>query len=145
MAVHMKPKRTKTHEIEARRRKVARLYARKVTQTEIAQSLGVDQATVSRDVQAIEAQWRREVQAEVEAIRAQELTELREMERDVIHPRSKATSDRDRARWVAERLKIKARVAALMGLDAPVVLEHTGRDGGPIDVRYVNDWRQHGA
>ncbi len=110
---------TKTHEIEARRRKVARLYARKVTQAEIAQSLGVDQATVSRDIQAIEAQWRREAQAEVGAIRSQELAELREMERDVVHHLSKATSDRDRARWVAERLKIKARVAALMGLTRP--------------------------
>jgi hypothetical protein len=145
MALHMPVKRTKTHEIEARRRKVARLYARKITQAEIAQSLGVDQANVSRDVQAIEAQWRREAQAEVGAIRAQELAELRDMERDVVSHQTKATSDRDRARWVAERLKIKARVAALMGLDAPVVLEHTGRDGGPIDVRYVNDWRQHGA
>jgi DNA-binding transcriptional regulator LsrR (DeoR family) len=145
MGLHMKVKRTKTHEIEARRRKVARLYARKITQTEIAQSLGVDQATVSRDVQAIEAQWRREAQAEVGAIRAQELAELREMERYAVSHQTKASSDRDRARWVAERLKIKARVAALMGLDAPVVLEHTGKDGGPIDVRYVNDWRAHGT
>lgn len=133
------------HEANARRRKVARLVARKVTQTEIADMLGVGQATVSRDIRVIEAEWRAGAATEISAIRAMELAELREMERDVVTHQSKATSDRDRVRWIAERLRIKARIAALMGLDAPVVHEHTGKGGGPIDVRYVNDWRAHGT
>ena len=61
---------SQTHEIAARRRKVARLVARKLTQTEIAEMLGVDQSTISRDIRVVEAEWRKEANAEITALRA---------------------------------------------------------------------------
>ena len=42
-----------TFKIEERRRKVASLLARSMTETEIAQALKVDQSTISRDVKAL--------------------------------------------------------------------------------------------
>lgn len=114
------------HEIEARRRKVARLYARKLHQEEIAQLLGVDQSTVSRDIAAIEEEWRKAAAADVGELRARQLAELEEMERACAQHLANATSDRDRARWVAERRQLKARIAAMMGLDAPTQLKHSG-------------------
>lgn len=117
---------TARHEIEARRRKVARLYARKLHQEEIAQLLGVSQPTVSRDVAAIETEWRKAAAAEVSELRARELAEIEEMERACAQHLANATSDRDRARWMAERRQLKARKAAMMGLDAPTQVAHSG-------------------
>lgn len=42
-----------TFKIEERRRQVASLIARSMTQTEIARQLGVDQSTVSDDIKAL--------------------------------------------------------------------------------------------
>lgn len=102
-------------EITDRRRKVARLLAKKITQVEIAKELGVSQPTISRDVVAIEEEWKREYSEALELIRARELAELRDMERDAAAAFAKTRDPR----FLQARLATKTRIAKLVGLDAP--------------------------
>lgn len=101
--------------IEDRRRKVARLLAKKITQAEIAEELRVSQPTISRDVKVIEEEWKREYAAELDAIRARELAELRDIERDAAAAFARTRDPR----FLQARLSTKARIAKLIGLDAP--------------------------
>lgn len=52
-------------EIETRRAKVMALYSKGITQDEIAKELGVDQATVSRDLQEMRKESKRAVAQQV--------------------------------------------------------------------------------
>lgn len=52
-------------EIETRRTKVVALYSKGLTQDEIAKELGVDQATVSRDLQEMRKQSRKVIEQQV--------------------------------------------------------------------------------
>lgn len=96
-----------------RRAEVARLLARKLDQFEIADIMKVSESTISRDIKALREQWLTSAKSTVEAMRAEELAELRLMERDAALQFA-ATKD---PRWMAERRQIKARIASLMGLD----------------------------
>jgi DNA-binding CsgD family transcriptional regulator len=49
-------------EMENRQAKVVALYSRGMTQSEIAEKLGVNQSTISRDLQIIRAQARRQLE-----------------------------------------------------------------------------------
>lgn len=127
-------------EIEARRRKVARLYARKLHQDEIAQMLGVSQPTVSRDVTAIEAAWRTAAIADIADARARELAELQDMERRIEQDLAACDKGDHAAKrgYYAERRQVKARIAALLGLDAPVRAPVDG-DGKPVPAVVVRE------
>lgn len=105
--------------IEDRRRQVAALYVRRVNQSDIARQLGVNQATISRDVAALVKQWQKEQAETIEAWRDRDLLELDEMEKDAAIEFSKSK----RRDWIDTRLKIKERRAKLMGLDAPTRAE----------------------
>lgn len=111
-------------EIAQRRRKVAELYLRRMTQMEIGQLLDVDQKTVSRDLVALKAQWRKDASAEVDARIAREAAELDEMERDAA---IKFNASGDVA-FLNTRLKIKERKAKLFGYDQPTKLSITEID-----------------
>ena len=121
--------------IAERRQRVARLCARKLTQREIARTLGVSQPTVCRDIEAIEQQWMEDSASEIGAQRARELAELQDMERDLATIASTDPDPSVKIRAMAERRQVKARIAAMMGLDAPAKHEHTGKDRGPIETR----------
>ena len=123
--------------IEARRRRVAGLLLGHDTQDEIARREEVSRQTIVNDVRALRKQWRQELVDDPVAIKAQELAELNDMERDCIKG-YELTKD---AAWVRERRLIKERKAKLLGLDAPLKQEHTGPAGGPIqqDVRLIKD------
>ena len=107
------------------------------TQEEIARREGVSRKTINADVKALREMWRKELIDDPVAIKAQELAELNDMERDCI--RGYALTH-DRA-WIAERRLIKERKAKLLGLDAPVRQEHSGPEGGPIkqDLTVITD------
>jgi transcriptional regulator with XRE-family HTH domain len=118
-------------EREERRLKVQQLYFRmRLTQEEIAEQLGVHQATVSRDVKAIVQGWRDEYLGDTDLIRARELGDLEAMERDAALEFQRTKE----VRWMAERRHIKERRARLCGLDAPAGVEISGKDGGDISV-----------
>jgi len=99
-----------------RRQKVAEMYYRlRLRQQEIADEIGCNQSTISRDIKALDEQWRQRIADEVDTVRARELGDLDEMERDCAFQLQMTKS----ARWMAERLKVKERRARLLGLDAP--------------------------
>ncbi len=82
-----------------------------MTQEEIARQLGVGQATVSRDIDAVKQQYR----ADRTAILEREHAELDQMERDASVEFAR-TKDRE---WLSERRELKRRRSAMLGLDAP--------------------------
>jgi len=65
-----------TTEITHRRQEVAARYLRGEYQTAIAQSLGIDQAQVSRDLKAIRAQWLASAIRDFDAAKAEELAKV---------------------------------------------------------------------
>lgn len=112
--------------IAERRQRVARLYARKLTQREIARTLGISQPTVCRDLQAIEQQWLEDSAATIDSLKSRELAELQDMERDLSTIASTDPDPSVRIRAISERRHIKARIAAMMGIDAPKRTELSG-------------------
>ena len=70
----------KQAEIAERRRLVASLYLRHVHQADIARELGVDQATVSRDITALKEDWRAQALSDVQDRVRRELAELDHLE-----------------------------------------------------------------
>lgn len=115
-------------EIAQRQLIVARLMARKTPEAEIVTALKkaeleASDRTVRRDMKAVRDAWLEEAAEEIAGLRARELGELREMERDCALMFSK-TKD---PRFMSERRQIKARIAALLALDAPQRIEHSGR------------------
>lgn len=109
-----------------RRAQVARLLLARTSQVNIAKVLGVDRMTIVRDVKMLQDEWRKKLVDDPVALKAQELAELREMERETVtrYVSSHAGGEIDR------RLKIKERIAKMLGLDAPQ--EISGPGGGPI-------------
>lgn len=64
-----------------RRKNVAQRYVRGQTQWEIARAFEVDQATISRDLAAIQAEWLSQAVLDVGTVRARELARIDEVER----------------------------------------------------------------
>lgn len=106
---------TKRAEVIARRKLVAEYYLQHATESEIAQMLGVGQATISRDIQAILADWKRAYLVDAEAYVLRDLADLDSLERECA-TRLRATGE---AIWVLRLVQIKGRRAKLLGLDAP--------------------------
>ena len=115
-------------QMQDRRRRVATLFLAHATQQEIADQLGIARRTVVNDVKWLRELWQREMLEDPVAMRAQELAELNDMERDCIRAYQLS---RDRG-WIAERRMIKERKAKLVGLDAPTKQEHSGPGGEPL-------------
>lgn len=68
--------------IEHRRAKVAHLYGRCVTPAEIAEQLGVSRSTVSKDLNVIREEWRRQLASSVEERLGDEIARLDAIERE---------------------------------------------------------------
>lgn len=117
--------------IERRQEMVATLMSRKLTRREMLRALtssgfATSDGTLGRDIAAVRAMWRERAAASIEELRAGELADLREMERVCAMRLEKAETDKDRARWVAEWRAIKVRIAAMLGIDEPTKLAHSG-------------------
>ena len=123
--------------MEERRRRVARLLLGRATHDEMAAQLGVTRQTISTDVKAIRGMWRKELIDDPVAVKAQELADLEQMERECVR---NYTLTHERG-WISERRQIKERRSKMLGLDAPAKQEHSGPDGGPLkqDFRLVVD------
>jgi len=149
-------RRQKTVEIAKRRREIADKYLRGVTQWDIAIELGVNQSTISRDLQALQKEWLASSLANLTQAKALELAKVDRLEREYwdAWERSKRTSENS----ITERIdgdiaKIKVLLAKesqvgdprflagvekcinkrceILGLDAPKRVEPIGdiRDG----------------
>ena len=125
------------HQTEERRRRVATMLTGHATQEEIARRLEVSRQTISADVKALRKLWRKELVENPAQLKAQELAELNDMERDCMRQFSRLS---DRA-WIAERRMIKERKHKLLGLDAPAKQEISAPGGGPIqtDMKVILD------
>jgi len=91
----------------------------------IAERLGVDVSTVSRDLAAALKSLAEETKDKTEEFRALTLAQCDEIFAALWPKRSTPAG--------AEKLvKVLERRAKLLGLDAPKRNEHTGKDGGPL-------------
>jgi hypothetical protein len=69
--------------IESRRTQVAGLFLRGVRrQSELAQRVGVDRSTVSRDLKVLNARWKESAVRDLDAAKGQELERIDQMERE---------------------------------------------------------------
>ena len=113
-------------QVAERRATVAKLWARHLTQEEIAAAVGVDQSTISRDIKALVVAWRAEALTEVADLRAREFADLDSMEREAAMAASVGRSAAELARLLEVRLRVKERRARMLGLDAPRRQEFSG-------------------
>jgi len=111
-----------------RRAQIAGLYKKRYKMHEIAEMLGINIATVSRDIKYLESLWIKSQIDNIESVKLRELSELDEMERVCIERLEKCTQPWQGARWMEERRKIKERRAAILGFDAPKNLSITTKD-----------------
>lgn len=114
-AKRAKAKNSKDLEIAQRRSQVAKLYVQRLSQQEIAKALGVNQATVSRDVAAVKKAHLDAAKSSLDDMIARELAELDDMEGQCAL--MFLTNKHDV--WIGRRLQIKERRAKMLGLDAP--------------------------
>lgn len=122
--------RTTASDIESRRRKVASaLLAGADSFSAIADQLGVNVSTISRDVKAIEAEWR---EAAVQDISAAKGRDLKRTDRLIGAMWTKALNGNERAAKMV--LDLMQHRAKLLGLNAPAKLEHTGENGAPLTI-----------
>lgn len=84
-----------TTEIAQRRQDVAERYLRGEYQSAIAQALGVDTATISRDLAAVRAVWLDSAIRDFDAAKAQELAKIDEVERAAWAAWERSTKDKE--------------------------------------------------
>lgn len=65
-----------------RRERVARLYLEGKTQSELAEEFGVNQSTISRDLEAIRQQWQEQALLHFDEIKSRELARIDRLERE---------------------------------------------------------------
>lgn len=118
-------------DIEARRRKVASaLLAGSDNFTTIAKELGVSLPTISRDVKAIEEQWRAEAMQDISAAKGRD---IKRSERLIGAMWTKALNGNERAAKMV--LDLMQHRAKLLGLNAPEKRELTGNEGEPLSIQ----------
>lgn len=144
---------------EERRRLVSDMYRRGVLQTDIAKEVGIDQATVSRDLKAIRAEWLESRVRDFDAAKEVELQKIDEVERQawagwersvgVVERKTKRSrtkgSEKEHeativeiqqagdSRFLKTVLDCIERRCKIMGLDAPEKFAETDSQGRDID------------
>lgn len=148
---------------------ITRLRLQGLTQTEIAETVGLSPATISREFKAIDREWRESPISNLNAIKNELMFGYRnviriayeELDKSTgVHVKRKVkrdtgngegadadtttevqteeiTGDPRYLRVITESLEA---IAKLTGANAPSKLEHTGADGGPIDVRDLTNF-----
>jgi DNA-binding transcriptional ArsR family regulator len=129
-------------EIEERRRRVACMLARSMTESEIAQQLGVDQSTVSRDIKALKEESQQFVfnlaKSDLAYYYKHKLNSLEETKREawnVYNNTNEQTTDVDKVKLLALKLIIAADEAAVKLLsEGPAVLTMKSLDDRVTEV-----------
>jgi hypothetical protein len=78
-------KRRSASQLARDRRKIADLYLQGWLQTDIAEELGMSQATISNDIKALQAEWVASAKVDFATARAQELAKIDRLEREYWH------------------------------------------------------------
>jgi hypothetical protein len=143
-------------EIVRRRQQVAELYVQGWSQMAIAEHLGISQATVCDDLKRIRNDWRQSAVRDFDQARDKELAKLDRIEREAWaawersqKPAQSAVIQGEGAqqptrktlknqngdpRFLELAMKCIAARRAILGLDAPQRLEHTGAEGKAIAI-----------
>jgi len=118
-------KAAKKNELIKRRLDVSELLLLRIPQFQIAEKLGLSEASVSEAVALIRSDWKRRHAEKVDVIQARELAAL-DADETRLRKWLMATSpdqDRARGRYMEILLKIAERRAKVAGLDAPTKAE----------------------
>lgn len=129
--------------MEHRRHLVARLRLRGLTVREIAdelaeQGIQCNKSTVSRDLQAIETDWRKSSMRDIAEHKAAQIAELREVRRDCWKYRD--------YRGIMRSLELEVRI---LGTDSPIQIdwrrevEQMGIDAGELFEEMVQRFAEH--
>ena len=137
------------------RRLASDLYLQGKLQAEIAEALGVDQSTVSRDLAALHRKWLDSALVDFSEAKAQELAKIDRLEREYWRAWERSCEDAEtmtqkaRAGRAKEATKVTKgqagdprflagvqwcieRRCKILGIDAPQRTELTGKDGEPL-------------
>lgn len=149
------------HTRELQRSQVADLYLRGFKQVEIAEQLGVNQATVSNDLKVIHNQWRDSAIIDLNELKHRELEKIDQLEREYWKAWEKSTKDTEvitqkakssdtgkevilrregqagDPRFLAGVMTCIERRCKLLGIDAPEKREISGKDGKPLAIAIV--------
>jgi hypothetical protein len=146
---------------------ITRLYLQGRTQRDIAEVVGVSQGQVNHDLKLIQTRWRESSIMDMNEAKQRELARLDELEREYWAAWEQSKNERTRARqesdgkskdgkpnvvratmereqrdgnpaFLAGVMSCIERRCKLLGLDAPVKSELTGKDGGPIKTEAAN-------
>jgi hypothetical protein len=105
------------------------LYLKQRTQAEIAQTMGVNQGTVSRDLQAIQAEWQRQRLDDFAQAKLRELARVDQLEREYWEAWERSCQDRE--------LTLQEKTTASTGDRLKAGTRSEGRDGNPEFLRGV--------
>jgi len=163
-----------TAQIARDRKKIGELYLKGTLQADIAAKLSIDQSTVSRDIKALFAEWRKSALVDINEAKARELAKIDALEltywaawerscedAETTVKKTKGSVKRyqdDDGQFIVERPAEVDQTSKgqtgdsrflqgvqwcidkrckILGIDAPQRLEHTGRDGEPIQTSNV--------
>ena len=157
-------KRRSNGQLARDRRRIGNLYLQGWVQVDIAQELELSQATVSRDIAALQASWLESALIDFNEAKAQELAKVDRLEREYWQAWERSCEDAETVRQegskddagkasvdkIVKTAKGQAgdprflagiqwyieKRCKILGIDAAVKLEHTGKDGSdllPID------------
>lgn len=155
----MPGRRRKPAEIARHRRKEADLYLKGWLQVDIADELGINQATVSRDLKALHKDWLASALIDFDRAKARELAKVARLEREYWAAWERSCEDAETVRQEANRDSGTGKVVRtrkgqagdprfllgvqwcigkrceILGVDAPTKIEHTGKDRGPFEFK----------
>jgi hypothetical protein len=134
-----------TFQIEERRRRLASMLARSITEWECARELGVDQSTISRDVKALKEMSQRFVfdlaKSDLAYYYKQKLDSLDEAKREawnICNNTNEGTLNTDKVKLLALKLIVAADEASIKLLnEGPTVLMYKSLDDRVNEV--IND------
>ena len=157
-------RRRSSSELARDRRRISDLYLRGWIQADIAEKLGVSQATISGDIKALHRDWLKSSLIDFDKAKARELAKIDDLERinyaawersceDAESTTKKMIGDPTTGRKeMSKTAKGQAgdprflqgiqwcidRRCKILGVDAPQRKEITGKDGGPIETKNVD-------
>jgi len=167
----MGTRRRSKSEIARDRRRIADLYLQGRTQTSIGEEIGVHQSAVSRDLKALQAAWLKSALIDLNDAKARELAKVDRLEREywtgwersyedaeIVKQKGKpgaggiATESIEKTskgqagdpRFLAGIQWCIERRCKIIGIDAPIQSEFTGKDGEPIRFQCIEIVKDYG-
>ncbi len=104
------------------------------TQERIAAELGVDQGTVSKMLSRMNRRYLKTIQTQIEERKAEQTGQLEKIAESAF---TSFESDPGNARLLQAGMQALSDIRKILGMDAPTRNEHTGKDGGPIEIDEV--------